>query len=335
MSHAVPPSGPAASLSGQEPGQPAGDQAGLSSCLWVLLLFVAFLIGGLLGGLGGGALVLWSTGGQVGGWSPLPQLAGLANPAGPAAEPAPASLTPGAFSPLATSIPALPLDPTPTPAGPPTATPSLADAVSQVVPAVVTIINHEATLQRLGATIDARIRGSGTLIDERGYVVTNYHVIEGARQVAVILSSQQELVGQLVASDAQQDIALVRVQNGRLPTAHWGDSDRLRPGEWAIAIGSALGDFPNSVTLGVISGVDRSLDVSRDQRVSGLIQTDAAINKGNSGGPLINQQGEVIGINTFIIREGENTGLAEGIGFAIPANRARPIVEAWIAADEP
>jgi S1-C subfamily serine protease len=324
-----------ANPSGQETSQPAADQAGFSSCMVMLLLVVAFFVGGLLGGLGGGGLVLWATGSQLGGWPPAPQLASLAYLAGPAEAPAPTSSTTAALSPLPTATPTPTPNPTPTLAAPPSATPSLADAVSQVVPAVVTIINREATLQRLGATVDARIRGSGTLIDRRGYIVTNYHVVEGASQVAVILSNQQELVGQLVASDTQQDIALVRVENPPLPAARWGDSDRLRPGEWAIAIGSALGDFPNSVTVGVISGVDRSLEVSRDLRVSGLIQTDAAINKGNSGGPLINQHGEVIGINTFIIREGENTGVAEGIGFAIPANRARPIVEAWIAADEP
>lgn len=302
--------------------QANSESVPFNSCAIVLLLVIAFLMGGLLGGMGGAALVLWAVSEQVG-WNQSD------------APPAPVSLSTPTPSATATESVTPTASPTVTPTPPPaTATPSLADAVSRVMPAVVTIVNHQAGLQRFGASSNAaRIRGSGTIVDARGYIVTNFHVVEGANQLVVILADERELVGRVVASDAVQDIALVHVDDGHLTTATWGDSNRVRPGEWAIAIGSALGDFPNSVTLGIVSGVDRALEVNGEMRVGGLIQTDAAINKGNSGGPLINQYGEVIGINTFIIREAQSTGVAEGIGFAIPSSRARPVVEAWIAAD--
>jgi len=301
--------------------QTSSDRVPFSSCAIVLLLVISFLMGGLLGGMGGAALVLWAVSEQVGwGQSEAPPI-----------PVSPSTLTPFP-TPIEIASPTTPPTFTPSPP-PPTATPSLADAVSRVMPAVVTIVNHQAGLQRFGASTNARIRGSGTIIDARGYIVTNFHVVEGANQLVVILADERELAGRVVASDAIQDIALVHVDDGQLATATWGDSSHLRPGEWAIAIGSALGDFPNSVTVGVISGIDRALAVAGEMRVGGLIQTDAAINKGNSGGPLINQYGEVIGINTFIIREAQSTGVAEGIGFAIPSSRARPVVEAWIAAD--
>jgi S1-C subfamily serine protease len=181
--------------------------------------------------------------------------------------------------------------------------------------------------------LNTRIRGSGTIIDTRGYIATNYHVVQGAGQLTVILATGQELPARLVALDAQREMALVRVEHENLPVAVWGDSNAVRLGEWVVAIGSALGDFPNSVTVGVISGINRSVDLDGNVRISGLIQTDAAINKGNSGGPLVNQHGEVIGINTFLIRENRRVGVAEGISFAIPSALAREILEQWIAAD--
>jgi len=152
-------------------------------------------------------------------------------------------------------------------------------------------------------------------------------------ELTVILATGQALPASLVASNEGQDLALLRVENGEMPVANWGDSGGVRPGEWVVAIGSALGDFPNSVTVGVVSGVNRALELNDDMVINGLIQTDAAINKGNSGGPLVNLRGEVIGINTFIIREGRASGVAEGIGFAIPSALARDLAEDWIAAD--
>lgn len=293
-----------------------------TGCLVVLLLASAFLIGGLLGGMAGGGLVLWATGTEVSFW-------GATSAPTPTPIPSPTpTLTPG------------PLPPSPTPTPTPTATPSIADIVGHIVPAVVTVVNQQAGIPGYGAMVDARILGSGIVIDQRGYVVTNYHVVEPlgpgggeAGALTVILTTGEALPAYLIASDERQDLALLRVENGDMPVAAWGDSDRVRPGEWVVAIGSALGDFPNSVTVGVVSGVERALELDGDIVIEGLIQTDAAINKGNSGGPLVNLSGQVIGINTFIIREGRSSGVAEGIGFAIPSTVVRNLAEQWIASD--
>jgi 2-alkenal reductase len=290
----------------------------------VLLLATAFVIGGLLGGMAGGGLVLWATDTQVSLWWMTPTPTATASPT-PSPTP---TYTPVPSSPTATSTPA------------PTSTPSIADVVNQVLPAVVTVLNQQADVVHFGTTLDTRILGSGIVIDQRGYVVTNYHVVEPlgpvgteTGELTVILTTGQSLSARLVASDKRQDLALLYVENGEMPVASWGDSQQVRPGEWVVAIGSALGDFPNSVTVGVVSGVDRALEVDENVTIEGLIQTDAAINKGNSGGPLVNLHGQVIGINTFIIREGRSSGVAEGIGFAIPADMARELTEQWIAAD--
>ncbi|MGC9038369.1 MAG: S1C family serine protease, partial [Roseiflexus sp.] len=132
----------------------------------------------------------------------------------------------------------------------------------------------------------------------------------------------------LVGSDYPfSDLALVKIEGDAYPAARLGDSDAVQPGEWVIAIGSALGDLRNSVTIGVVSGLGRSLQ-TRDVVLDDLIQTDASINRGNSGGPLVNLNGEVIGINTAIIRGG--TEQAEGIGFAIPSNTVRYVADQLI-----
>jgi 2-alkenal reductase len=293
-----------------------------TGCMVVLLLATAFLIGGLLGGIAGGGLVLWATDTQVSLWGATST---------PTAVPVP--------SPTPTLTPSPP-PPEPTLTPRPTVTPSIADIVGQIVPAVVTVVNQQAGVSHFGATVDARILGSGFVVDQRGYVVTNYHVVEPlgpggleSGDLTVILTTGEALPARLIASDERQDLALLRVENGDMTVAVWGDSDQVRPGDWVVAIGSALGDFPNSVTVGVVSGMNRALELDDDVVIQGLIQTDAAINKGNSGGPLVNLRGEVIGINTFIIREGRSSGVAEGIGFAIPSTMIRDLAERWIAAD--
>jgi 2-alkenal reductase len=288
-----------------------------TGCMVVMLLAVAFVVGGLLGGMAGSGLVLWATDTEVSLWWMTPT---------PTVAPTPTS------SPIPTSTPTpIPLTPTPTPR--PTITPSIADVVSHVVPAVVTVVNQQAGVAHFGVTVDARILGSGIVIDRRGYIVTNHHVVEEAGELTVILTTGEALPAILVARDVRQDLALLRVENGDMPVVDGGVSEQVRPGEWVVAIGSALGDFPNSVTVGVVSGVDRALELDDDVTIEGLIQTDAAINKGNSGGPLVNLHGEVIGINTFIIREGRQSGVAEGIGFAIPSTMARDLAEEWITTD--
>ncbi|UCC87504.1 MAG: trypsin-like peptidase domain-containing protein [Anaerolineales bacterium] len=306
-----------------EGGSPAAGQHGYTGCMVVTLLAVAFLIGGLLGGMAGGGLVLWATDTEVSLWWMTPTPTGT--PA-PTPDPDP-TLTPTPFPPTPTITPS------------PSPSPSIADVVSQVVPAVVTVVNQQAGARIFGVTVDSRILGSGIVIDSRGYIVTNYHVVEpinplgGEGELTVILDTGEALPASLVASDQRQDLALLRVENGDMPVVDWGDSQQVRPGEWVVAIGSALGDFPNSVTVGVVSGVNRALELDDDITIEGLIQTDAAINKGNSGGPLVNLSGEVIGINTFIIREGRSSGVAEGIGFAIPSTMARDLAAEWISSD--
>ncbi|WP_218079516.1 HhoA/HhoB/HtrA family serine endopeptidase [Anthocerotibacter panamensis] len=161
--------------------------------------------------------------------------------------------------------------------------------------------------------------GSGFILSTDGRILTNAHVVDGASSVTVTLRDGRSFTGKVLGKDTVTDVAVVKIQADRLPTVTLGDSDSLRPGAWAIAIGNPLG-LDNTVTEGIISAVGRTSGQVGvpDKRVD-FIQTDAAINPGNSGGPLLNQNGEVIGINTAIIQG------AQGLGFAIPINRARQI----------
>jgi 2-alkenal reductase len=162
--------------------------------------------------------------------------------------------------------------------------------------------------------------GSGVFIDRSGYLVTNYHVVEGAQELAIIYAQGGTAPAQLIGAAPEFDLAVLKV-NGPAPVvAEWGDSGELPLGAGVIAIGSALGQYQNTVTAGVLSGFNRELGGFR-----GLLQTDAAINHGNSGGPLINLAGQVIGINAMVLRGGGSE--AEGIGFAIPSNVAQTVVE--------
>ncbi|MGF1459950.1 MAG: HhoA/HhoB/HtrA family serine endopeptidase [Leptolyngbyaceae cyanobacterium] len=222
----------------------------------------------------------------------------------------------------------------------------IADAVERVGPAVVRIDASRRVVQRvppvfensffreffggIGVPDQPRTRvergtGSGFIIDAEGLILTNAHVIEGAERVIVTLKDGREFAGEVLGEDPFTDLAVIQVEASSLPTVTLGDSEQLRPGEWAIAIGNPLG-LDNTVTAGIISATGRSSSQVRvpDKRVS-FIQTDAAINPGNSGGPLLNEQGQVIGVNTAII------GGAQGLGFAIPINTAQEIATALIA----
>jgi len=164
--------------------------------------------------------------------------------------------------------------------------------------------------------------GSGVIIDNRGYVLTNLHVVRGADGVLVRLSSKEEARGRIIGTDAKTDLAVVRFEpTAPLTVASLGDSDKLRVGEWAIAIGNPFG-LDQTVTVGVVSATGRS-DVGITT-YENFIQTDASINPGNSGGPLVNLRGEVIGINTAIVATGQ------GIGFAIPANMVKRVTSQLI-----
>lgn len=175
--------------------------------------------------------------------------------------------------------------------------------------------------------------GSGVIIDESGYILTNEHVIRGADKITVTLTDGREFRGELRGKDERSDLAIIKIEAKSLPVAKLGDSDKARIGQWAIAIGNPFGYAVQSakptVTVGVVSAIDRLLPVAigRGRDYSGLIQTDAAINPGNSGGPLVNIKGEVIGINVAIF---STSGGYQGIGFAIPVNTAKDILKRLI-----
>ncbi len=165
-------------------------------------------------------------------------------------------------------------------------------------------------------------QGSGFLISADGYVLTNHHVIDGADEVVVRLSDRREIKAEVVGSDPQSDVALLKLEGSGFPTMRLGNSNQLRPGQWVVAIGSPFG-FDRSVTAGIVSATGRA-SYDRSQQYVPFIQTDVAINRGNSGGPLMNIDGEVVGINSQIF---SNTGGFMGVSFAIPIEVAMNAVE--------
>jgi serine protease Do len=203
---------------------------------------------------------------------------------------------------------------------------TITQSVEKVGPAVVTVVGTiPGQVSFFGDTGDQMVSGSGVFISQQGYVLTNNHVVEGTKDVNVILSDGTQEKAAVVGTDRYSDIAVLKV-DGEVPAvATLGNSDVLKPGETVIAIGSPLGNFKNTVTVGVVSATGRSIDTGRGYQVEDLIQTDAAINQGNSGGPLLNLAGEVIGINTLIVRDTGSGAVAEGLGFAIPMNTASTV----------
>ncbi|MCX8515636.1 MAG: Do family serine endopeptidase, partial [Alphaproteobacteria bacterium] len=175
--------------------------------------------------------------------------------------------------------------------------------------------NNRRELQRSIAGL-----GSGFLISPSGLVVTNNHVINRASEIKVTLSNDKSYTAKVIGTDDRSDLALLKIDGTKLPYVSFGDSDKMRVGDWVIAIGDPAG-LGGSVSAGIVSGLGRNINATR---YDNLIQTDAAINRGNSGGPLFNMKGEVIGINSIIFSE---TGGNIGIGFAIPANQATVIIE--------
>ncbi len=173
-----------------------------------------------------------------------------------------------------------------------------------------------------GPTGDQTVSGSGFFISSEGYILTNNHVVEGADEVSIVLSDGSQQQAQIVGADPYADLAVLKTNVLPPAVAGLGNSDALKPGESVIAIGSPLGDFKNTVTVGVVSATGRSIETGQGYLIEGLIQTDAAINQGNSGGPLVNLAGQVIGINTLVVRSSESGAVAEGLGFAIPINAA-------------
>ena len=171
--------------------------------------------------------------------------------------------------------------------------------------------------------------GTGVIFSTEGYIVTNHHVIEGAQAITVLLTDERILEATLVGTDAVSDLAVLHVEEGNLTAAEFGDSTQLRVGDSVAAIGDPLGsEFRGTLTNGIVSAINR--DVTMEGRTMTLIQTNAAINSGNSGGPLINCYGQVIGINTLKIGDNASSAGVEGLGFAIPSATVKEIVDQLI-----
>ena len=195
---------------------------------------------------------------------------------------------------------------------------SLADLFDRVSPAVVSISATSINPYRLSERV-SHVVGSGVLVDAEGLILTNSHVAYGRQSIAVTLDDGRRLPARLVGADPIFDLALLRISPGaseRLPTVALGDSDRVRVGDDVVAIGNPIG-LDQTLTRGIVSGMNRVLPETPYSVLEPLIQTDASINPGNSGGPLLNRCGEVIGINTAVIADAQN------IGFAVPANLAK------------
>jgi len=202
---------------------------------------------------------------------------------------------------------------------------AIVQVAAKVSPAVVTITTQSAGGAVSPFSVPSTGVGSGFIYDSSGLILTNYHVVEGGGTLTVTLRDGRELAGRVATSDSEHDLAVVKIDATGLPTVAIGSSASLKVGQLVVAIGSPLGTFTDSVTSGILSATGRSITVgdptTRQRRtMSNLLQTDAAINEGNSGGPLLDASGRVIGINTA------SAASAEGIGFAIPIDQAASIM---------
>ena len=205
---------------------------------------------------------------------------------------------------------------------------AITKSVEKVGPAVVTVVGTIPGQNTFfGPTGDQTVSGSGFFISNSGYILTNNHVVEGTKEVRIVLSNGTEQSATIIGTDRYSDVAVLKTDGIVPAVAILGNSDKLNPGESVIAIGSPLGNFKNTVTVGVVSATGRSLDTGNGYQLEDLIQTDAAINHGNSGGPLVDLAGEVIGINTLVVRNSGMGDVAEGLGFAIPVNTAQAIAQ--------
>jgi S1-C subfamily serine protease len=211
-----------------------------------------------------------------------------------------------------------PPDPEPKPQQPPPDEAEALDAFSRAVVTVADALRPAVVYLRAGQG-RAQGSGSGFLFTPDGFLLTNHHVVRGQERVRVRLSNGTDLTGRVVGADPWTDVAVVQADASGLPFARLGDSAKLRVGQLVVAIGSPLG-FESTVTAGVISALSRTLRSITGHLVDNVIQTDAALNPGNSGGPLVDSRGNVIGINTAVIRP------AVGLNFAIPINTARDIL---------
>ena len=209
---------------------------------------------------------------------------------------------------------------------------TVAEVSSRVAPSVVSILTETRTTNWFGQDTTSSAAGTGVIVTADGYVLTNKHVVEGAKKIEIVTSDGTTYSDvTLIGTDPLNDVAFIKINNVRdLTPAMLGDSKTLQTGQQVIAIGNALGQYHNTVTQGIISGTGRDLiagdksNSSYYERLSDMIQTDAAINGGNSGGPLLNGAGQVIGINTAVYSDGN------GIGFAIPISAVKGMLKTII-----
>ena len=195
-------------------------------------------------------------------------------------------------------------------------------------PAVVSVVTTVLVRDFFGRVFRDSQSGSGVIFDSRGFILTNNHVVQNADEVTVTLDDGRQFGADVVGTDQLTDLAVLKLEGEGFPTAPFGDPAGVRVGDWVIAIGNALAPPGGpTVTVGVISALDRSFPAGPDLRLYGLIQTDASINSGNSGGPLLNLLGEVVGTNTVVAR-GDRAGReVEGIGFAISVDTVVPVAQ--------
>jgi serine protease Do len=202
---------------------------------------------------------------------------------------------------------------------------SVVEAVAQVVPQSVVGIETTVTTMTVMGAAEGTSVGSGFILTSDGYIATNHHVVEGGSGITVSLDDGNTYEGELIWSDSVLDMAIIKIDADNLPVLELGDSDDVSVGELAVAVGNPMGlNYERTVTSGIISALNRSLPLDNGL-AEDLIQTDASINEGNSGGPLVNKNGQVIGINTYKLSSGE------GMGFAIPINILKPILNEIVA----
>lgn len=204
---------------------------------------------------------------------------------------------------------------------------AIVDASSKVSPSVVSIVSKQVLQDVFGRTYEASGAGTGFIITNDGLIITNKHVVADENtQYSVVLADGRTFDATVQSRDTYLDFAVVKIDAKDLPVVELGDSDAMQIGQWVVGIGNALGQFQNTVTAGIISAKNRQIQASdsngtSSETLDNLLQTDAAINSGNSGGPLVNLKGQVIGINTAV------ASTAQGIGFAIPINSVKSAID--------
>jgi 2-alkenal reductase len=265
---------------------------------WVLLVVLIALV---FGGIGGAVVAGQTTKAKV--VAATPQTAPSSNPAG---------------STIASTTPM-----------------SWVEVARRADPAVVTIVNQQQPQKDIFGDVQpgAKAEGSGFVVDRKGDIVTNNHVVEGAQTLTVVFSDGHKTPAELVRTDPLTDLAVVKVRTRINAIVSFGDSNALEPGEPVMAIGSALGEYRNTVTSGIVSALGRAVTEPTGTVLQNMVQTDAPINQGNSGGPLLNDRGQVIGVNTVITRGAQSSDpfgtstsvVAEGLGFAIPSSTVRNV----------